>query len=80
MCEPAYAQPDQSLCYSLEYSMNIKQLTEHTLEFLCLKGGCTGSSESIHVKLLEITCRGRLHNIREITITEFQSYYQFELV
>ena len=32
-------QSDQSVCYSLEYSMNIKQLTEHTLEFLYLKGG-----------------------------------------
>ena len=25
--------------------MNIKLLTEHHLEFLSLKGGCTGSSE-----------------------------------
>ena len=47
----AYAQSDQSLCYSLEYSMNIKLLTEQYLEFLSLKGGCTGSSESIHVKM-----------------------------
>ena len=30
--------------------MIIKLLTEHHLEFLSLKGGCTGSSESIHVK------------------------------
>ena len=35
----AYAQSDQSLCYSLEYSMNVKLLTEHHLEFLNLKGG-----------------------------------------
>ena len=27
-----------------------KLLTEHHLEFLSYKGGCTGSSESIHVK------------------------------
>ena len=46
-----YAQSDQSLCKSLEYSMNIKLLTEHYLEFLSLKGGCTGSSESTHVKI-----------------------------
>ena len=49
---------DQSHCLSLEYSMNVKLLTEHHLEFLSLKGGCTGSSESIHVKfhtLLEIS-------------------------
>ena len=31
--------------------MNIKLLTEQHLEFLSLKGGCTGSSESIHVKM-----------------------------
>ena len=31
--------------------MNIKLLTEHHLEFLSLKGGCTGSSESTHVKM-----------------------------
>ena len=35
--------------------MNVKLLTDHHLEFLSLKGGCTGSSESI---LLEITCHG----------------------
>ena len=33
------------------YSMNIKLLTGHHLECLSLKGGCTGSSESIHVKM-----------------------------
>ena len=30
--------------------MNIKLLIEHHLEFLSLKVGCTGSSESVHVK------------------------------
>ena len=30
--------------------MIVKLLTEHHLEFLSLKGGCTGSSESILVK------------------------------
>ena len=35
----------------LEYSLSVKLLTEHHLEFLSLKGGCTGSSESIHVKI-----------------------------
>ena len=47
----AYAQSDQSLCLSLEYYMNIKLLNEHNLEFLSLKEGYTGSSESIHVKM-----------------------------
>ena len=31
--------------------MSVKLLTEHHLEFLSLIGGCTGSSESIHVKV-----------------------------
>ena len=31
--------------------MSVKLLTEHHLEFLSLKGGCTGLSESIHVKM-----------------------------
>ena len=47
----AYAQSDQRLCKSLEYSINFKLLTEHHLEFLRLKGGCTCSSESILVKM-----------------------------
>ena len=41
--------------------MRVMLLTEHNLEFLSLKGGCTGSSESALVKmpqLLEITCSG----------------------
>ena len=47
----AYAQSDQNLCLSLECSMSVKLLTEHHLEFLRLKEGCTGSSECIHVKM-----------------------------
>ena len=35
----------------LEYSMSIKLLTEHHLEFLSLKGGCTGLSECTLVKM-----------------------------
>ena len=35
----------------LEYSMIVKLLTEHHLEFLGLKGGCRGSSESTLVKM-----------------------------
>ena len=31
--------------------MIVKRLTEHHLEFLSLKGGCRGSSESTHVKM-----------------------------
>ena len=47
----AYAQSDQSLCKPLEYSMSVKLLVEHDLEFLSLKGGCIGSSESTLVKI-----------------------------
>ena len=43
-----YAQSDQSLSYSLEYSMSVKLLTEHNLEFQSLKAG---SSESTLVKM-----------------------------
>ena len=43
-CIFPYAQSDQSLCLLLEYSMTVKLLAEHQLEFLSLKGGCTGSS------------------------------------
>ena len=45
------AQSDQSLCLSLEYSMIVKLLTEHHLEFLSLTGGCRGSSESTLVEM-----------------------------
>ena len=31
--------------------MTVKLLTEQFLEFLSLKGGCTGSCETIHVKM-----------------------------
>ena len=47
----ACAQSDQSLCQSLEYSIIVKLLTEHHLEFLSIKLGCRGSSESTHVKM-----------------------------
>ena len=32
--------------------MTVKLLAEHHLEFLSLKGGCTGLSESILIKML----------------------------
>ena len=47
----AYAQSDQSLCKSLEYSRSVKLLTKQHLEFLGLKGGCTGLSESTLIKI-----------------------------
>ena len=47
----AYAQSDQSLCWTLEYSTTVKLQTEHKLKFLSLTGGCTGSSASTLVTL-----------------------------
>ena len=47
----AYAQSDQSLCKSLGYSITVKLLTEHHLEYLSLKGDSTDSSESALVKM-----------------------------
>ena len=41
--------------------MSVKLLTEHHFEFLSLKGGCRGLSESTHVKMahcFEISCTG----------------------
>ena len=47
----AYMQSDQSLNLLLEYSLSVKLPTEHLLEFLSIKGGCTGSSESTLAKM-----------------------------
>ena len=44
-------QSDQSLGYLPEYSMTLRLLTEHHLEFLSLKGSYTGSFESFNVKM-----------------------------
>ena len=48
--------------------MIVTLLTEHHLEFLSIKGGCTGSSESILVKiphcwksLVQLKCKSRIH-------------------
>ena len=37
--------------FNIEYSMSVKLLTKHHLEFLSLTASYTGSSESIHVKI-----------------------------
>ena len=47
----AFAQSDQSLCLSPDYSMNVQSLNEQHFEFLSLKGSCTGLSESTLVKM-----------------------------
>ena len=47
----SYRFSDQSLCWSLKCSLTVKLLSEQHLEFLNLKGGITGSSESTLVKV-----------------------------
>ena len=74
----AYAQTDQSLCMSLNYSMSVKLLTELHLKFLSSEGSCTCSSESTLVSqnatLLEITCRGS--NVCSIATSPVWPYWQ----
>ena len=57
--------------------MSVMLLTEHNLEFLSLKGGCTVSSESALVKmpqLLEITCSGSFGIVTGLsTVGEYRS-------
>ena len=48
--------------------MIVKLLTEHHFEFLSLKGGCRGASESTHVKLLEISCPGSFDTFLDVCI------------
>ena len=50
--QPAYTcSLIRSLFLSLEYSISVKLLTEHHLEFLLLKVDCTDTSESTLVKI-----------------------------
>ena len=37
--------------HQIKYQIMLIKMTEHHLQFLSLKGGCTGSSESTHVKM-----------------------------
>ena len=48
--------------------MTVKLMTEHNLELLSLKEGCTGSSESTLVKMphcWKITCHGSYIIVRQ---------------
>ena len=47
---PATNKASDQPAHTLEYYMSVKLLIEHLLEFLSLKGGCTGSFESTRVK------------------------------
>ena len=73
----AYAQSDQSPCLSLEYSMTVKLLTEHDLDFLSLKGGCTGSSESTLVKMPH--CWKSRHGTNNTATTVAYNCYKYTL-
>ena len=51
--------------------MIVKLLTEHHLEFLSFKGGCTGSSEPTLVKMssfLEISCCGSYYSMLKVSV------------
>ena len=51
--------------------MNIKLLTEHHLEYLCLKGGCIGSSESTLVKMPHCW---KSHVVGHVTCVKFAKW------
>ena len=58
--------------------MIVQLLTEHHLEFLSLKEGCRGSSETTLVKMLEISCRTIFVERHPRTIVP--NYFQFHPV
>ena len=51
--------------------MIVKLLTEYHLEFLSLKGGCSGSSESTHVKMP--------HCWKSHALAQLMFFFQFAL-
>ena len=53
--------------------MIVKLLTERHLEFLGLKGGCRGLSESTHVKMPHCWKSHALAHIIEVYPNEFRS-------
>ena len=66
--QPTHMRSLICLCKSLAYSMTVKLLTEQHLEFLRLKGGCTGLSVYTcqNATLLEILCRGSFSKSDEV--------------
>ena len=58
--------------------MIVKLLTEHYLEFLSLKGGCRGSSESTreNATLLEISCTGSIIKMNAVFVYGTTGYLQ----
>ena len=71
VCNGAYAQSDQSQCKSLGYSMSVQLLTEHHLEVLSLKGGCT--------RLVSVyTCQ--YATLLEITLVQYKTRMTWNLI
>ena len=81
-------QSDQSLCWSLEYSMTVKLLTELHLEFLSLKGGCKARL-SLHLSKRHIVGNHMswlifnyvqyiLHKHFQVCRNPFMTYFQFD--
>ena len=59
--------------------MSVKLLTEHHLEFLSLKGGCTDSSESTFVKMphcwkSHVTAHLLLHLFSSLLFSPFSNF------
>ena len=58
--------------------MVVKLLTEHHLEFLSLKGGCIGSSESTHVKMPHCwKSHSPAHFIDDHQVNISDNYFEF---
>ena len=53
--------------------MSVKLLTEHHLEFLRIKGGCTGSSKSTFVKMLHCL---KSHATAQMCVVHFNARVQ----
>ena len=60
--------------------MIVNLLTEHHLEFLSLKGGCRGSSESTHVKMSNCWKSHALTHMASISINETPLVVQIMLI
>ena len=55
--------------------MIVKLLTEHHLEFLSLKGGRRGSSESTHVKMSNCW---KSHALAHIVVVQTATFYDYQ--
>ena len=59
--------------------MIVKLLTEHHLEFLSLKGGYTGSSESTHFKMPLCWKSHALAQLKALVMILARAYLSFEM-